>query len=141
MNLYAESSAVLAWLLSEKAKPSIRAALATAETVVSSDLTLIECDRAIWRAVALGKASETVASGLKRRLARITVHWDILHLSPQIVERARQPFPAEPIRTLDALHVASALFARAAVPELALLSLDERIRRVGKSLGFALEPY
>lgn len=140
MNLYAESSAVLAWLLGEMAEPDIREALVNAETVVSSDLTLIECDRAIWRAVALGKANETTANGLKQRLAQITAHWDILRLSPQIVERARQPFPAEPIRTLDALHIASALYARAILPDLALLSLDERVRRAGESLGLPLAP-
>jgi uncharacterized protein with PIN domain len=44
VNLYAESSAVLAWLLDEPTAPSIRAALAGAEMVLASDLTLLECD-------------------------------------------------------------------------------------------------
>jgi len=50
------------------------------------------------------------------------------------------PFPVEPIRTLDAIHLASAILARAAVPDLALLSLDERVRANGRALGFTVLP-
>src|SRR5262249_49408726 len=55
VNLYAESSAVLAWLLDETSAPNVRQLLAAAETVVASDLTLIECDRVLLRAAALGE--------------------------------------------------------------------------------------
>ena len=65
---------------------------------------------------------------------------DFVRLSPQIVERARQPFPGEPIHTLDALHVASALYMRAVLPDLAVLSFDDRIRRVARGLGLPLLP-
>jgi hypothetical protein len=67
-------------------------------------------------------------------------HWHVLRIGPEIVERARQPFPGEPIRTLDAIHVASVLVARSAVAGLALLSLDHRIRGVGKRVGLTLLP-
>ena len=49
-------------------------------------------------------------------------------------------FPGDPIRTLDALHLASLLFARSAVAGLRLLSLDERVRQAAKGLGVAVEP-
>ena len=50
MNLYAESSAVLAWLLGEDAGAEVKEILTRAETVVASDLTVIECDRVLIRA-------------------------------------------------------------------------------------------
>jgi predicted nucleic acid-binding protein len=56
------------------------------------------------------------------------------------VERARQPFPGEPIRTLDAIHLASALVARTAIAGLTLLSLDDRVRKAGKKLGLDIIP-
>ena len=37
-------------------------------------------------------------------------------------------------------HLATALTARKAVPDLALLTLDDRIRRGGERLGFRLVP-
>ena len=52
MNLYAESRAVLAWLLDEAAAPEVRQFLSGAAVIFASDLTLIECDRVLLRAIA-----------------------------------------------------------------------------------------
>ena len=62
MNLYAESSAVLAWLLDEQTAPAVRRLLGEAEVIVASDLTLIECDRVLLRAVALKELTEAEAA-------------------------------------------------------------------------------
>jgi predicted nucleic acid-binding protein len=140
MNLYAESSAVLAWLMGEDTGQRVRKILTEADAIVSSDLTLVECDRVLRRGLALGAITETTVADRKAHLAATALDWNVLRISPQIIERARQSFPEEPIRTLDALHVASALYARAALSGLALLSLDDRIRRVAQSLGFDVQP-
>src|SRR5207249_11802593 len=63
-----------------------------------------------------------------------------LKLLEEILDRARRPFPGEPVRTLNALHLASALTARAAIPELAILSLDSSIRKSSLDLGFEVVP-
>ena len=136
MKLYAESSAVLAWLLGEPAGESARRALADAELVVASDLTLIESDRVLIRAHTRDQISEAEMSDRRAVLNAAAAHWQVLRIDMEVVERARRPFPAEPIRTLDALHLASALVARSVVPGLALLTLDERIRAVARLLGF-----
>lgn len=135
MSLYAESSAVLAWLLDEKSAPEIRRLLSAADIIVASDLTLIECDRVLLRAATLGELTEAEAADRRAHLVSAASHWQILRIAPEIVERARQPFPGEPIRTLDAIHLASALVARTAIAGLQLLSLDDRVRRAGKGLG------
>ncbi len=140
MKIYAESSAVLAWLLGEDAAPRVRELLIKAELVIASDLTLLECDRVLIRAVALGEVDEAGATDRRAHLNAAAAHWHMLRVSAEIVERARQPFPAEPIRTLDAIHLASALAARAGVAGVTLLSLDDRIRRAGQQLGFHLQP-
>jgi predicted nucleic acid-binding protein len=140
MKIYAESSAVLAWLFGEEAAPRVREVLSKAELVLASDLTLLECDRVLIRAVALGEIDETGAADRRAHLNRAAAHWHVLRLSTEIVDRARHRFPAEPIRTLDAMHLASALAARSGVAGVELLSLDERIRRAGAQLGFRLQP-
>ncbi|MEK7404478.1 MAG: PIN domain-containing protein [Acidobacteriota bacterium] len=140
MNLYAESSAILAWLLGEEAAPRVRRALAAAEVVLASDLTLVECDRVLIRALALGDITEAGAADRRALLNAAAAHWNVLRIGPEIVDRARRPFPVEPIRTLDALHLASALAARSAVTGVQLLSLDERVRAVAGQLGFRLQP-
>jgi predicted nucleic acid-binding protein len=109
MNLYAESSAVRAWLLDEISAADVRRSLAEA------------ADR-------------------RARLTAAASHWQILRVAPEIMERVRQPFPGEPIRTLDAIHLASALTARTAIVGLTLLSLDDRVRKAGKKVGLDVIP-
>lgn len=140
MNVYAESSAVLAWLLGEETGHSVRDILQKSELVMASDLTLVECDRVLIRAVRIGEVDEGAAADRRAHLNAAAGHWHVWRVSAEIIERARQPFPAEPIRTLDAIHLASALAVRSTVPGVELLSLDERIRRAGKELGFRLRP-
>jgi predicted nucleic acid-binding protein len=140
VNLYAESSAVLAWLLDESSAPAVRRLLGEAEVIVASDLTLIECDRVLLRAVALKELTEAEAADRRAHLIAAAAHWQVLRIAGEIVDRARQPFPGDPIRTLDAIHLASLLVARSAVVGLRLLSLDERVSQAAQGLGIAVEP-
>jgi predicted nucleic acid-binding protein len=140
MKLYAESSAALAWLLEQEHAELVADTLAHAELVIASDLTLIECDRVLIRAVALDELHESDAVDRQARLNAVSTRWTLLALDEEIIERARRPFPAEPVRTLDAIHLASALTARKALSDLAMLSLDSRVRRAADRLGFLLLP-
>ena len=140
MILYAESSAVLAWLLMEPEGRRIESMLAGAERTITSDLTLIECDRAFHRAVGAGRIAPAAGDQLSSDLASTAAAWRVVQMLPAIVGRARKRFPHEPIRSLDALHIASALHVRAELPEIRLLTLDSRIRNVGESLGFSILP-
>jgi predicted nucleic acid-binding protein len=140
VSLYAESSAVLAWLLDEEPAASVRELLAAEKMVVASDLTLIECDRVLHRALALGELTEAEAADRRAHLANAAAHWTVLRIGPEVVDRARQPFPGPPVRTLDAIHLASLLVARSAIAGLALLSLDIRVRGAAAALGIQLQP-
>jgi uncharacterized protein len=140
MNLYAESSAVLSWIFREAPAPHLKELLDRADLVVASDLTLVECERALVRAQAMKALSEAEALERRTLLEATAVDWMILRLDREVLQRAGQRFPAEPLRTLDALHVASALTARSAVSDLALLSLDGRVRENGAALGFEVFP-
>jgi len=140
MNLYAESSAVLAWRLEQEHGELVADTLGQAALIIASDLSLIECDRVLIRAVVLGELHESDADQRQARLTAVSTRWTLLALDEEIIERARRPFPSEPVRTLDAIHLASALTARKAVSDLAMLSLDGRVRRAADSLGFVLVP-
>ncbi|HVH70727.1 MAG TPA: PIN domain-containing protein, partial [Candidatus Dormibacteraeota bacterium] len=101
MNIYAESSAVLAWLLGEESGQTVRETLRHAEVVMTSDLTLVECDRVLIRAVKMGEIDEGAAADRRAHLNAAAGHWHLCRVSAEIVDRARHPFPTEPIRTLD----------------------------------------
>ena len=108
--------------------------------MLASCLTLIECDRVLTRAVATNVLPEAMAAERRAVLAATADHWVIFDLEAVIAERARRPFPGEPIRTLDTIHLATGMLARSLVPDLALLSLDERIRRSARQMGFQVLP-
>jgi predicted nucleic acid-binding protein len=138
--VYAESSAVLAWLLGQSGGIEVAAVLRSATGVIASDLTHIECERVLIRAWSSGLITEAERVDQSTALARISGHWTRLRLDEEVVERARRPFPIEPVRTLDALHLACALVARSAAPDLELLTLDQRIRENAERLGLAAVP-
>jgi len=140
MMLYAESSAPLAWLLEQEHGARVADALAAAELVIASELTLVECDRVLIRAVVLGEVHEADAVDRQARLNAVAARWTLLALDEEILERARRPFPAEPVRTLDAIHLASALTVRKAIPDLAMLTLDHRVRHAANRLGMPVVP-
>lgn len=140
MILYAESSAVLSWLLGENDGETVRRSLADAEVVVTSELTLVECDRTLHRGHVLGHLSPAWVAELRAARRQVAQRWLVIRLTRKIVERARRPLPEEPIRSLDALHLASALETAELAPGIRLLSLDERVRRSGEALGFELLP-
>jgi predicted nucleic acid-binding protein len=117
-----------------------RDALAGADAVTASDLTLLECDRALVRGVATGDVAPGEGARLRGLLDRAAAHWNMLRIDGEVIARARQPFPFEPLRALDAVHLASALIAATHTSDLALLSFDHRIRRAARLLGLALTP-
>lgn len=140
MNLYVESSAVLAWLFREAPAPRLQEMLEGAEFIAASDLTLVECDRALIRAESLRQLSQFEAARRRALLETTSLRWTLLRMEGGILERARRRFPQEPLRALDSIHLATALAARAALSDLALLSLDSRVRENGAALGFDIFP-
>lgn len=131
---------MLAWLLGQDRGGDVQEALAGAETVVASDLTVVECQRVLIRAWSTGLLPEAERIDREARLARTAAGWTRLRVGEEVVERARRPFPLEPVRTVDALHLASALVARTAAPDVVLVSLDHRVRQNGERLGLRVGP-
>ena len=62
-----------------------------------------------------------------------------MEVTAEVLGRAAEPFPAEPVRTLDAVHLATALELRRAWPDLMVLSSDRRVRAGAAGLGFGLD--
>lgn len=140
MVTYAESSAIMAWLFNEARRRELQAGLESAELVVTSELTVIECTRAIHRVRSRGLISVSQAENLRAEFEAATTQWDLLEIRDQIVTRASDSFRVEPVRSLDAIHLASIMIAREVWPELTVLSLDERVRANATALGVAVTP-
>lgn len=138
--LYADSSAVLRWLLGASDADRIAHALAGADTVVTSELTTAEIGRTLQR---LAVAGQLEASDGERAWATYTAaagHWRLYGVTDAVLHRVRQPFPREPVRTLDAVHLATAVLYGLEVAPPVILSTDHTVRANAEAFGFAVIP-
>ena len=86
------------------------------------------------------RIGEATAADVTAVLAQAAARWAVLEVTRSVAERAEARFPAEPLRTLDAIHLASALAFREVLPELNLLGTDDRVRKNAAQLGFEIVP-
>ncbi len=135
MNIYVETSALLAWLFHEPPANKIAKSLAEGKNILSSSLTVIEAERALLRMESSKSLKAAQVRELRNRLLATISRWQLLTISEEIEVRAREKFPIEPIRTLDAIHLATALEFLAPFPDLVVLSLDDRILNNLEPLG------
>ncbi len=135
MTIYEETSAVLRWLFAEEGGESVRETLKTATKVATSRLTLIETRRVVHRAERDGRVTSAQGADLRSIFSQAAATWAVLELSDDVARRAEAGFPIEPVRTLDAIHLASAMFLREALPDLAIATRDERVRANAHALG------
>ena len=77
--------------------------------VVSSALAPVEATSAFHRRVLAGQADEREARAMIRRMAEDRASWQLLGVDPAILARAELLVRDVALRTLDAIHVASAL--------------------------------
>ena len=138
--VYAESSAILSWLLGESSQDAIVAELSGATIIGTSTLTVIECSRALARARNSGRIQASDELMALRMLDQAAASWHVHDISDRVAQVARGAFPREPVRTLDALHLATAAVFAEAVGSLRMLSLDERVRTNAAALGMELAP-
>ena len=133
---YIESSALVAALLERDAEAL--AALREIGQRVTSALTFAEAMRALLRARQSRRiGAQTERSGL-RHLGKLQGGCVIVAVSDEILARAARPFPIEPVRTLDAIHLAT-LESLGESPQLVtVVTRDDRIARNARALGYAV---
>jgi hypothetical protein len=106
--LYLDTSTVLRVLLGQR--PAL-AGWANWEAAYSSELLRIEARRAIDRLRLAGALDDAGVADAGTELARIERTIGFVRLGRRILDRAAQPM-ATAVRTLDAMHLASALALR-----------------------------
>jgi predicted nucleic acid-binding protein len=126
--IYLDTSVALAHLLAEDRQPPDSL---WRQPLVASRLVEYE----LWtrlNARRLGASHGELARRLLERLA-------ILEMLPNVLARALEPFPA-PVRTIDALHLASIEFLRERGQTIELASYDERLIVAARELGIPIAP-
>lgn len=124
--IYLDTSVVLAQLLAEDRRPP---ASLWAEPLIASRLLEYET----WVRLNAAGYAATHGEAARSLLARTS----LIELSPLVLQRALEPFP-RPVRTLDALHLASMHFLAEQRLRPRLASYDQRLAEAAHAMGIEL---
>jgi predicted nucleic acid-binding protein len=120
--IYLDSSVALAHLLAEDRSPPESI---WKETLVASRLLKYE----VWNRIHARRLSRSHGEAVRALIG----HLALIELAPPVLARALEPFPI-PVRTLDALHLASIVFLQAHGQTIELASFDERQLAAARAL-------
>ena len=124
--IYIDASVALAHLFAEDRRPPD--GLWT-ETLVASRLLQYE----VWNRVHRRRLEGSHSDAATEILGRVA----LLELTPHVLSRALGSFPV-PLRTLDALHVASIEHLRRQGQTVALATYDRRMSDAARTMGIPL---
>ena len=124
--IYLDTSVALAQLLAEDRLPDPSV---WQEVLVSSRLLEYE----LWTRVHARRLTDSHSEAVRLLLGRLA----FLELAPPVLKRALEPFPI-PVRTLDALHLASIEFLREQGQEVSLATYDARLSEAARTLDIPI---
>jgi len=134
---YLETSALLAALLEQDA--AARSAMRSRRRRITSVLTFAEASRALVRARVAGRLTPADERAGLRWLQRFRRRCDVVAVTDAVLARAGRPFPVEPIRTLDAVHLATAELLGEPPQLITVVTRDSRVIDNARALGYAVE--
>ena len=124
--IYLDSSVALAYLLAEDRFPPRNL---WQQQLVSSRLLEYE----VWNRIHARRLERSHGDAVRALIGRVA----LLELATPVLGRALDPFPM-PVRTLDALHLASIEFLRVRQQHVELASYDERLTAGARTLHIPL---
>ena len=124
--VYLDTSVALAHLLAEDQAPPDRL---WTESLISSRLLEYE----VWNRIHARRLVKTHGEAVRETTGRIA----LVEMVAPILDRAKESFPA-PVRTLDALHLASIQFLRENGQTVRLASYDDRMRKAAAAMGIEI---
>jgi len=131
--LYLDTSVALRATLEQGTTPEIEQRIAAAPVLVTSRLALVESARALLRVWLQGGVPESRLADARRELDGLWSRCELWELSPAVCDLAALLAPDRVLRTLDALHLATFLLARARIEGLELLTADQRLEDAARS--------
>jgi predicted nucleic acid-binding protein len=131
--VYLDTSAVLRAVLERGLSPDVEQRLGAARYLITSRLSLVESAHAMRRLRTRG-TPEAVLADVARELDSLWARCTVWELTREVCDLAAQAAPQHPLRTLDALHLATWLIARRRLGDVELLTTDSRLEQASRTV-------
>ena len=137
---YFDTSALIKRYVDEDGRREVLQLLRRHHCVASAVLS-VELRSALCRRVTDGSLDARRVPEIMKRFAADREFWALVEVTSEVLQAAEELVAAHPLRTLDAIHVASAeLFGeRLAASELTFVSADARQTAAAAAIGMATE--
>jgi hypothetical protein len=106
---------------------------------ITSALTFAEAAGAIVRARVAERLGPDAERAAARALRRFERRCYVVSITDDVLARVRRPFPVEPVRTLNAVHLATAESLGELPQLITIVTRDDRVRDNAKALGYSVE--
>lgn len=135
---YFDTSALVKRYVDEPGRREVQQLLRRHDCVTSAILP-VELRSALRRRVAERTLDSSRVSEILKRVAGDRAYWTVIEVGTEVLSGAEALVSVHPLRTLDAIHVASAqLFAaRLSISDLIFVSADKRQTEVASAIGLA----
>jgi predicted nucleic acid-binding protein len=130
VKVYVDSSVILRVVLGEAKRLREWTRISVA---VSSEIARVETLRVLDRLRVAGMDERELARRRAFALELLT-GFELVRINRAVLERASSPFPTQ-IRTLDAIHLASAMLAQPRYPALRFATHDEGLGTAALAVG------
>lgn len=134
---YIETSALLAARIEDDA--AAREAIRGEGHRFASALTIAEAMRTIAIAHTRGRLSPVEYRATIRWIETFANRCEIVAIGDQVLKRVGRLFPVEPIRTLDAIHLATAELVGDSPALTSIVTRDARVRQNAVAMGFTVD--
>jgi len=105
----------------------------------ASALTLAEFARRVIRGRHAGDLDDVRVRALMKWLGQFARRCTIIDIDSELLARVRRPFPIEPVRTLDAIHLATIESRQEEPSQIAVVTRDRRIADNARAMGYIVE--
>jgi predicted nucleic acid-binding protein len=132
MTVYVDSSVLLRIVLGERGTLSSWRRITQP---VSSEVIRLECLRTIDRVRLTRRIGDADVAARRGAILEQLEGFALVKLDARVLDRAADPFPTT-LSSLDAIHLASALLVRRAMPDLTIATHDVELATAARAVGF-----
>ncbi|QPM67336.1 type II toxin-antitoxin system VapC family toxin [Atribacter laminatus] len=141
MIAYFDTSALIKFYIDEKDSDLVKETVKSSEVVFTSKISYVEMFSVFSR---IKRDQAITENDYRRILKSFIVDWEsyaVIEITNRILNISSQLFEFYPLRSLDALHLGSALFTQKEVDEdIAFVCFDNRLWKAAKEENFKVIP-